>query len=57
MKREIWILLFVLGVLFFSWPLMTIFHENIVSALFVIWIAFILLVFLVSKYSGRKDGS
>ncbi len=57
MKREIWIFLFALGVLFFSWPIMSIFRENLVIALFVIWIVFILLVFLAGIYSGREDGS
>ena len=57
MKREIWIFLFALGVLFFSWPIMSIFRENLVIALFVTWIVFILLIFLASIYSGREDGS
>lgn len=57
MKREIWIFLFALGVLFFSWPIMSIFRENLVIALFVIWIVFILLIFLASIYSGREDDS
>jgi hypothetical protein len=57
MKREIWIFLFALGALFFSWPIMSIFRENLVIALFVIWIVFILLIFLASIYSGREDGS
>ncbi len=57
MRRDIIIFLFSLGVLFFSWPIMTIFRDNMVAALFVIWFVFILLVFLTSTFSGREDGS
>ncbi|HUJ18536.1 MAG TPA: hypothetical protein VL197_11155 [Nitrospirota bacterium] len=57
MKRDVWIFLFALGLLFFSWPLMSVFRDNLVVALFVIWILFIALLFVTSILSKREDGS
>ncbi len=56
MRRDVWIFLFVIGVLFFSWPLMSIFEGNLVLSLFVIWLAFIVCVFIASILSKREDG-
>jgi len=57
MKRDVWIFLFTLGLLFFSWPLMSVFRDHLVVALFVIWILFIALLFVTSILSKREDGS
>ena len=57
MRRDIWIFLFALGVLFFSWPLMTIFRDNLVVSLFVIWLVFIMLLLIASLVSEREDRS
>jgi hypothetical protein len=56
MKREIWIFLFLLGFLFFSWPLMSIFKDNLAISLFVIWLVFIILIFVTSIFSEKEDG-
>ncbi len=56
MRRDILIFLFLLGVLFFSWPIMSIFRENIAAALFVLWFVFILLVYFTTTFSGPEDG-
>ncbi len=56
MRREVFIFLFILGVLFFSWPIMSIFESNLVISLFVIWLVFILLMFITSVISEREDG-
>lgn len=55
MKRDIWIFLFVLGALVFSWPLMTIFRENLAVSLFVVWLVFIVLMLIASIVSERED--
>jgi hypothetical protein len=55
-KREIWIFLFVMGVLLFSWPFITIFEANLSTYLFSVWGIFIALVFLASHFSERGDG-
>jgi len=56
MRRDVWIFLFVLGVLFFSWPIMSIFENSLVSSLFVIWLVFIACIFITSIFSEREDG-
>lgn len=56
MKRDIWIFLFVLGVLFFSWPIMSIMKDSLAISLFVIWLVFIVLIFITSIFSGREGG-
>lgn len=55
MRREFWIFLFALGVLFFTWPLMTIFRDNLVVSLFVLWLVFIVLMLIASLASDRED--
>jgi hypothetical protein len=56
MRRDVWIFLFGLGVLFFSWPIMSIFGDSLVSSLFVIWLLFIVCIFITSIFSEREDG-
>lgn len=56
MRRDVWIFLFVLGIFFFSWPIMTIFRENLVLALFIIWFLFIVLMMVAGILSEREDG-
>jgi|OpeIllAssembly_1097287.scaffolds.fasta_scaffold598709_2 hypothetical protein len=56
MKQDIWIFLFIMGLLLFSWPLITIFRGNLSSYLFIVWGLFIVLLFLASTFSDRRDG-
>jgi hypothetical protein len=56
MKRDILIFLFVLGVLFFSWPILSIFQDSLVIALFAIWLVFIILLFIANILSEGEDG-
>ena len=56
MRRDVWIFLFVLGVLFFSWPIMSIFGDSLVFSLFIIWLVFIVFIFIISIFSEREDG-
>ncbi len=56
MRRDIWIFLFVLGVLFFSWPIMSIFQDSLVISLFIIWLVFIVFILVTSVFSKREDG-
>ena len=51
-----WLFLFILGFLFFSWPLMSIFKDSLVVSLFVIWLVFIILIFVTSIFSDREEG-
>ena len=56
MTRDLWFFLFLLGVLFFSWPIMSIFKDSLVISLFVIWFVFIVLIFITSIFSKSEDG-
>lgn len=56
MKKDIWFALFALGALFFSWPLMSIFRDSMATALFIVWLVFIILIFITSVFSEREDG-
>ena len=55
MTRDLWFFLFLLGVLFFSWPIMSIFKDNLVISLFIIWFIFIMLIFITSIFSKNED--
>ena len=57
MRRDIWIFLIVIGILFFSWPIMSIFRDSLITYLFVLWIVFIALIFVISLFSEREDGN
>ena len=57
MRRDIWIFLIVIGILFFSWPIMSIFRDSLTIYLFVIWFIFIALIFVISLFSEREDGN
>lgn len=56
MRRDVLIFLFIIGVLFLSWPIMSIFKDNMGAYLFIIWFVFILLLFVTSTFSDREDG-
>ena len=47
----------IIGILFFSWPIMSIFRDSLTIYLFVIWIIFIALIFVISLFSEREDGN
>ena len=55
MRRDVWIFLLALGVLFFTWPIMSIFKDSLPIYLFVIWLVFILLILVTSIFSQRED--
>ncbi len=57
MRTEVFVFLFILGVLFFSWPIISIFKDSLAVSLFVIWLVFIVLIFLTGIFSKREDGS
>ncbi len=56
MKSDIWIFLFLLGLLLFFWPFLTIFRDNLASYLFAAWGIFIFLMYLATVYEGRGNG-
>lgn len=56
MKRDIWIALFLLGLLLFEWPFLKIFSHHLPYYLFIAWFLFIGLLYLASRSSDREDG-
>ena len=56
MKRDIWIFLFLLGLVLFCGPFLSIFRDTLACYLFIIWFVFIGLIFLISISSEREDG-
>jgi len=57
MKKDIWIFLFVIGVILFNWPIIGIFKFDLAKYLFPAWFVFIALIFFVTIYSKKwKNG-
>jgi hypothetical protein len=57
MKKDIWIFLFVIGVILFSWPIIGIFTYGLAQYLFTAWFVFIALIFFITVYSKKwKNG-
>jgi len=55
MRKDIWISLFIFGVVLFSWPFMSIFKHGMSLYLFIAWLLFIGLI-MVSSLFAEKDG-
>lgn len=53
--REIWIFLFAFGLILFNWPILSIFNYNLSIYLFIAWSIFILLIFLATRSSSKRD--
>jgi hypothetical protein len=56
MMRDFWIFLFVIGLILFSWPFMSIFMDDLVLYLFSAWLLLIVLVFLAVRRKGNEGG-
>jgi len=58
MAKEISIFLFILGIILFNWPIMSIFKYNLLKYLFLVWFIFIVLVLIstVVKKNGDDGG-
>lgn len=52
-NTEIWVFIFILGLLGLNWPLLEIFHTTVVAYLFVFWVLFIILI----AFAARKDNT
>ena len=55
-NTEIWVFIFLLGLLSFNWPLLEIFHTEVVAYLFVTWLLFIMLIaFAARRTNSNKE--
>jgi hypothetical protein len=57
MRKDIGIFLFLIGMVLFSWPLISIFKHGLAIYLFVMWLIFIAVIFVSTKFPEREDGS
>ncbi len=55
MKRDVWIFLFLLGLVVFNWPFISIFRENFTIYPFVVWFLLILAIILTNLLPDRED--
>lgn len=54
-NTEIWIFIFILGLLGLNWPFLEIFHTDAAEYLFSFWLIFIILIaFAVYRTEARK---
>lgn len=52
---EVWIFIFLLGLLGFNWPMIEVFYAEVALYLFVFWLLFIALTAIVAhKYGARN---
>ncbi len=57
MKRDIWYFVFALGVVLYTWPVLSIFRDSMPAYLFISWLVFIVLIYITSRSSeGEDDG-
>lgn len=52
---ELWVFIFILGLLGLNWPLLEIFHIEVVTYLFVFWLFFIVLIAVTSYKNSRFE--
>lgn len=55
MKRDIWYFVFALGVMLFTWPILSIFKDRMPAYLFISWLVFIILIYITSRSSEGDD--
>jgi hypothetical protein len=56
MRRDIWYFIFALGVILFTWPILSIFKDSLPAYFFIIWLVYIIIIFITTKSSKREDG-
>lgn len=55
MMRDIFLSLFLFGLIFFNWPIISMFEHAISKYLFVAWFIFIVLIFIAAEYASKSD--
>ncbi len=56
-NTELWVFIFIIGILGLNWPLLEIFHIEVVTYLFVFWILLIGLVAFASRKNGKWEAN
>jgi hypothetical protein len=52
-RRDIWIFIFALGAVLFSWPFLSLFRYALGMYLFIAWLLFITLIFMTTVFSDK----
>jgi hypothetical protein len=53
-NTEVWIFIFIIGLLLLNWPLLEVFRLNVTEYLFIFWTAFISLIACAAHGFGAK---
>jgi hypothetical protein len=56
MRKDLGIFLFFTGMVLFGWPLISIFKHGLAIYLFIIWLLFIALIFVATRFPEKEDG-
>ena len=56
-STDSWVFLFLVGLVIFNWPFLTIFSDSLPYALFVLWALYIAVTALFSRGGGRDGHS
>ncbi|HEX8947437.1 MAG TPA: hypothetical protein VF790_00670 [Dissulfurispiraceae bacterium] len=54
-NTELWVFIFIIGLLGLNWPLLEVFHIEVVTYLFVFWLFLIGLVAFASRKNGKWE--
>ncbi len=56
--QDLFIILFVIGCIFFGWPILSIFKLNLSKYLFLAWFIFIVLIFFCTRFkkNNKSEG-
>ena len=52
-QGDFWVFFFVLGVVLFNWPFLTVFEESLAAGLFLLWGGFIACAALAGSSRGK----
>ena len=55
LSREIWVFIFLLGLLFLNWPFIHIFNMSLPYHLFGTWVLFILTIRILVSFVKERD--
>lgn len=55
MKKEGWVFIFILGMVLFNWPFISIFRENFTIYPFIVWLCLIVVIFITTLLPETRN--
>ncbi len=55
MTRDFSIFLFVLGLILFNWPLISMFGQDLLKYFFGVWFIYIIFILVGTRYKNKRD--